>query len=90
MQQRLALARAAMAIARLAIPFHLRDVAGDLLPALDLAGIVLVPAAHPVAAIPLEPATRIVGMNPAHLPPDDERLGGVNAEEIERRILGLG
>jgi len=68
-QQRLALARAAMAIAGFAVAFHLRDMARDLLPALDLAGIVLMPATYPVAAIPLEPAARIVRVDPLFPPP---------------------
>ena len=65
-QQRLSLSRAAALIARLAIASDLCDVAANCLPASDLPGVLFRHApAHVVAAIPLKPAARIVGMNPA-------------------------
>ena len=43
-------------------------------------------AAHVVAAIPLEPAARIVGMQPSLGAPDRERLAGIDAEVIQRTV----
>src|SRR5690606_18057677 len=81
MQQRLALTLAAGEIAGRAIGFDLRHMPADRLPAIDLAAVLLGHAPPPViAAIPLEPAARIVGMDPAFLPPDRQRLAGVDAE----------
>jgi hypothetical protein len=66
MQQHLPLARAAHGIARLAMLSHLRDMPPHRLPAADLASILAGhPPAHEIAAIPLEPAARVVGMNSA-------------------------
>src|SRR5262245_34892064 len=65
-QQRLALALATGEIAGLAMLLHLAHVAADRLPASDLALVLLRhAAAHVVAAVPLEPAARIVAMDPA-------------------------
>jgi hypothetical protein len=62
-QERLALAPPAGRVARLAMFPDLRDVALHRLPATDLAGVLLGhPPAQVVAAIPLEPAARIVRM----------------------------
>src|SRR5262245_25297550 len=69
----------------------LPHVAADRLPALDLTAVFVADtAAHVVAAIPLEPAARIVGMDPALLAPDRERLARIDAEEIERTVVPLG
>ena len=74
-------------IAGLAVASKLGDMAANGLPAADLS---LVLARHAaaliVAAVPLEPAARIVGVYPAFGPPDAERLAGVDAEPVERRI----
>src|SRR5262245_7885335 len=87
MQQRLALAGAAEEIARLAVALDLADVAADRLPAADLALVLRrQAAAHIVAAVPLEPAARIVGMNPAVVAPHRERLAGVDSKKIEGAI----
>src|SRR3569832_2036325 len=83
----LALAGAAVEVARLAGLLDLRDVAHDLFPAPDLARIVLRAAAHVIAAIPLEPAARILVVDPTLAAPVRQRLGGVDAEIIERRVL---
>src|SRR5689334_14745905 len=97
MQQRLALPLAAGQFAGLAIALYLPHVAADRLPALDLAAIFVGhAAAQVIAAIPLEPAARIVRMDPALLAPDGQRLAGVDAVEIQFgvalafRQLGLG
>src|SRR5258705_9601962 len=90
-QQRLALALATHQVAGLAVLLDLPHVAADRFPAFDLAAILVGhPATHVVAAIPLEPTARIVGMQPALLAPDRERLTGVDAEEIERAVAPLG
>ena len=86
-QQGLALARAASPVAGLAGATELSDMAANGLPAANLS-LVLVEhaAALVVAAIPLEPATRIVGMYPASRPPDTERLASIYTEPVEGRI----
>ena len=66
---------------------QLREVAADGAPSLDLAQIVLVPAAGVITAIPLEPAAWIVRMNPAFLSPFFERLRSVHAEIIQLWIV---
>src|SRR5262245_17738485 len=87
MQQRLALARPAHRVAWLAMLLDLCNVAANRFPALDLACVLLSHSApHVVAAVPLEPAARIVGMNPAFLPPDRQWLTGVDAKVVERAI----
>src|SRR5688572_2585953 len=89
MQQRLALARPAEQVALLAMCLDLADMPADLPPAPDLAGIVLHAAAEMVAAIPLEPAARVVRVDPALGAPHSEGLAGADAEEIERRVPPL-
>ena len=87
-QQGLTLARAASSITRLAGAAKLADMAAYCLPAADLS---LVLAEHAtalvVAAVPLEPAARIVGMYPTLGPPDAERLAGIHTEPVERWIF---
>ena len=86
-QQCLALAPPAQQIAGLAMLLDLPDMAADRFPAADLPRVLIRhAAAHVVAAIPLEPAARIVGMEPTFAPPFRQRLAGIDAEEIERRI----
>ena len=87
MQQRLTLARAAEYIAGLAIFLDLPDVTADRFPAADLTRILVRhAAAQVIAAIPLKPAARIVGMEPAFAPPFRQRLAGIDAEKIERPV----
>jgi hypothetical protein len=70
-QQGLPLARPAKGIAGLAVLSDLRDVPSKRPPALDLAPVLLGhPPPHEVAAIPLEPAARIVVVKPTVLTPD--------------------
>jgi len=79
----LTLTRPAHQVARLAVLLDLRDVPPDRFPALDLAGVLLRhSAAHVVAAVPPEPAARIVGMNPAFITPDGDKLASVNTEVV--------
>src|SRR4051812_36942268 len=86
-QQRLPLPRAAGQVARLTVPLDLPDMPAYGLPSLDLPPVFgRHAAAHIVAAIPLEPAARIVGVQPSLAPPDRQRLAGVDAEEVERAV----
>src|SRR5580698_339682 len=55
----------------------------------DLPLIVGTAAAQIIAAIPLKPAARIVPVNPAFLSPVGKRLGSVDAEEVDCRIVAL-
>lgn len=86
----LPLSAAAEKIAWFAIAADLLDVTADCLPAPDLALILFWhPPAHVIAAVPLKPAARIVGMNPSFLPPDGKRLAGMNAKIVSRGIAAL-
>jgi hypothetical protein len=68
---------------------QLRNVTAHGAPAFDLAKVVFVAAAGIIAAIPLEPAARIVRMNPTFLPPNLEWLRRVDAEIIQRRTMSI-
>src|SRR6185437_7205258 len=62
-------------------------MATDRLPAADLAFVFFFHSpASVITAIPLKPAARIIGMNPAFALPFRQRLAGVDAEEIEAAI----
>ena len=65
MQNRLPLPRATFHVTPLAVLLHLGDVSLDRLPTIDLPLIVLPASAHVVTTVPLEPATRVVFMEPA-------------------------
>ena len=71
MQKSLALALTTRQVARFAMSLNLRNMPPHRLPAGDLPLILLRQAAtHIVAAIPLKPPARVVGVNPARAPPD--------------------
>jgi hypothetical protein len=77
LKQRLALPAAAKKVSSFAVGADLGDVAAHRLPATYLAYVFFGhPAAKPVAAVPLEPAARIVGMDPALTAPDLNELPG--------------
>ena len=83
-KQCLTLPRATQQIAGFAILLDLPNVAANRLPAFDLSCVFLrQAAAHVIAAIPLEPAARIVAMDPAFAPPFRQRLTGIDPEKIE-------
>src|SRR6476646_5835319 len=87
MQERLPLPRTAGQVARLAVPLELPDMPANGFPSLDLAAVLGRHAtAHVVTAIPLEPAARIIGVQPSLSAPDPQRRAGVDAEEIERAV----
>ena len=68
-QQRLALPATAIEIARLTVFFQLRDVAANGAPTPNLPQVILAAPPTIITAIPLEPAARIVGMNPTFASP---------------------
>ena len=59
-------------------------------PTLDLALVVGTTPPEIVTAIPLEPAARVLHVNPPFPAPDRERLRGIDAEEIELGSVTLG
>jgi hypothetical protein len=77
-------------VAALARTLDLAHVAAHGAPAPDLPRIVVHAAAEIVAAVPLEPAARIIRVDPALRPPYGQRLARVDAEEVERRVAPLG
>src|SRR5262249_9477509 len=65
----------------------LRRVSSDGLPALDLPRILIGDAAaHVVAAIPLKPAARVVGMDPPLMTPNRQWLASIDPEIVQRTI----
>src|SRR6476620_7058849 len=70
-QERLPLPRAAGQVTRLAVPLDLPDMPAYGFPSLDLPPVFgRHAAAHIVAAIPMEPAARIIGVKPSLATPD--------------------
>src|SRR3954462_6067089 len=91
MQQRLPLAFSAPDVAGLTVHLNLANMAPHGFPAFDLPCILAgEPAAHVVAAIPLEPAAWIVRMYPALLAPNRKRLAGVDAEVVQASVRPVG
>ena len=90
MQKGLALPAATTQVARLAVLAQLRHVPLDRDPALDLPLVVLDSAAHVISAVPLEPPSRIFGVDPAFGDPIREWLRGRNTKEIEARVRAIG
>ena len=84
MKKGLSLAFAAGLVAGLAVKFDLPDVSSHCLPPPDLSMVFLrCTAAHIISAIPLKPASRIVGVYPSVLAPDGQWLAGIDAEVVE-------
>src|SRR5215471_19346978 len=87
MKQCLTLPSATEQIAGFTILLNLLDVSADRPPAPNLPRIFLHhAAAHVVAAIPLEPAARVAGMNPSLPSPFCQRLARVDPEKIKPAI----
>src|ERR1700674_2795037 len=87
MKQGLALASAARQVARLAVTQDLPYMTAHGFPALDLARILLgQPPAHVIPAIPLEPAARVVAVNPAFSAPKRQGLAGINTKVVEGTV----
>ena len=87
MQQGLALASAAKQIAALAVLLYLPHMTAYGLPPLDLPRVLIWhAAAHIIATVPLEPATRIIRMDPALPAPHRKRLTGVDTEIVEGAV----
>jgi hypothetical protein len=84
MQQRLTLTPAASEIAMFAVLLQLRDVTSSGAPTSDLTQIIFMPAPTVIPAIPLEPAARIIRMDPTLAPPLRERLRRDHAKKIQR------
>src|SRR3954453_15546103 len=89
MEQGLPLPPATVKIAGRAMFLELRYVSPKRPPALDLAEIIGMAAPGERTAKPLEPAARIVGMDPAFFSPHFQRLGSVDAEIIQRRPMTI-
>jgi hypothetical protein len=86
----LSLAPPTCEITRFAVLPNRRHVPRDRPPASNLPGVVSGSAAHVVAAIPLEPPTWILVVDPSAATPDGERLRGVYAQTIQPRVMPLG
>ncbi len=62
---------------------------GHRFPAFDLPQVVFVPSALVVTAVPLEPSTRVVLVNPVLLYPVFKWLTGLDLEEVELGVIAL-
>jgi hypothetical protein len=83
-QQRLPLPSAAPQITRLARKLKLPHVTADCFPAFDLPNVLVRHSSpHVVAAVPLEPAAWIVGVDPSFPAPFRQRLTGIDTEVVE-------
>jgi hypothetical protein len=69
MQQRLALPATAIEIVRFTVFFQLRYVPPNGAPTRNLTQIIFTAASAIIPAIPLEPAARVLGMNPTFAAP---------------------
>ena len=74
-------------IAGTAVLFELSDVPANGFPSLDLSLIVGASPTHVVTAVPLEPAARVVVIDPSLGLPNGKRLGGVDAEKVQLGIM---
>ncbi len=83
-QQRLALPAAAIEIARFTVLPQLRHVATNGAPTRNLTQIIFAAAPAIITAVPLEPAARIIWVNPTFTSPLRERLRCIHAEEIQK------
>src|SRR5687768_17337726 len=90
MEHGLTLAAPTFEVSLLAVLLDRRDVPRDRAPSANLPRVVGGSTTHVVAAVPLEPAARILRPDPALAPPDRERLRGVDAKTIEPRIVPGG
>lgn len=90
MKDSLALPPPALEIARLAVLPNGRHVTRNRSPSSNLPRVVGAPSAEVVAAVPLEPATGVLRPDPAVAPPRRQRLGGVDAEAVEPRLVAGG
>src|SRR5262245_44506895 len=87
-QQRLPLPRPAERVADIAVGFHLLDVTSEGFPPIDLPRVVFHAATGIVPAVPLEPAARVVRVDPSLPLPFRKRLAGVDAE-IVQPLIGM-
>jgi len=79
----------AIQVARKTVVRYLSDVSLHRFPSSDLPSIIFVPTSHIVTTVPLEPATGIVRVYPAILPPNRQRLAGIHAEEVQSWIVSF-
>ncbi len=89
MEKRLALFAATVHIARFAGTLYLPYVPNHTFPALYLTLIVGASASREVSAIPLEPAAGVLIVNPTLIAPHGKRLGGVDAEIVQLRVVAF-
>lgn len=90
MQQSLALARTAPPVTGLAGAAKLSNMPTNCNPSTNLSLVFVWHAPTSiVAAVPLEPSTRVVGMYPALRTPNAQWLTGINAKPIECRVFVL-
>lgn len=88
MEKGLALSRATGDVAGMTMDFDLRDVATHGEPSFYLSLVVLAASSQIITTIPLKPASRVVGVNPAFFPPIGQGFRGVDLEKVQARVTG--
>ena len=87
LQQCLSLSGSARKVAWLTVIAQLRCMSSKCLPAFDLAHVLVGHAApHIVAAIPLEPSARIVGMEPSLSSPLRQGAAGIDPKVVQGAV----
>src|SRR4029077_12581269 len=84
-QERLSLSATAIEITRFTVFFQLRHVSANGAPTGDLPQVILAAAPAIISAIPLDPASRIFGVNPTFAPPFRQWLRRVHPKIVHRR-----
>jgi hypothetical protein len=89
-QKGLTLSRTTHQVSCYAIFSELADMAAHVFPTPYLTMIVFVASTQKVPTVPLEPAPRIIFVNPSPFSPICEWFGGFHAKKIKRRIASFG
>lgn len=89
MQQCLSLLAPTVEITRPAILFNLRDMPPNGSPPADLALVIRAASPQAVAAVPLEPTSRVLRVNPIFRTPNGKRLRRIDTIEIQFGIMAF-
>lgn len=89
MQKCLPLFGSTLEVAFSAVFTKLCNVSLHCLPSFDLAPVIRTASSHIVSAVPLEPSSRVVRVEPALLEPVRQRLRSVQAEAVQLRVVEL-
>jgi len=89
MQKCLPLFRSTLEVAFSAVFAKLSNVSTYGFPSFDLAPVIGTASSHIVSAVPLEPSSRVLIVNPALLEPEGQWLRSVQAEAVQFGVVKL-